>query len=65
MEPGAPPEDAGTAPAEDEEEALDFDGDYKKSLRHSWEFAAIAQVRLRRPSRAQDRPRCQALGGVK
>ena len=44
MEPGAPPEDAGTAPAEDEEEALDFDGDYQKSLRHSWEFAAVAQV---------------------
>ena len=46
MEPGAPLEDAGTAPAEDEEEAPDFDGDYQKSLRHSWEFAAVAQVAI-------------------
>lgn len=46
MEPGAPLQDAGIAPAEDEEEDPDFDGDYQKSLRHSWEFAAVAQVAI-------------------
>jgi len=45
MEPEAPPEDAGITLAEEKEETSDFDGDYKQSLRQSWEFASIAQAR--------------------
>ena len=44
-EPGALPEDAGATLAdEEEEEAPEFDGDWQRALKQSWEFASILQV---------------------
>jgi hypothetical protein len=45
-EPGALPEDAGATLADEEEdkEAPEFDGDWQRALRQSWEFASILQV---------------------